>query len=152
EKPAGPKEKPGAMKEKSRFTDFEGAIKSVAFSTDGKRALAAGRDTSVRFCDHALRSRDLETGEGPAEPRGYRCGWLDRAADGGRYLIGGHTATPVMRVADVDTGQKLGEVSIGPQVDRGRLSRNGRYIILYWFLVMPIPKDTQAVRVFDVKS
>ncbi|HYT95489.1 MAG TPA: serine/threonine-protein kinase [Gemmataceae bacterium] len=140
------------LAEKYRLTGFSGEVRGGAFSADGKRAVAVGQDRSIERCDHAVRFWNLETGEqGPDKPRGYRCDWIDLAPDGQRYLVGGHSAYPSMRVLEVDSGLKLRDINIGVHTKRGRLSRDGQYIILYRYLILQ-NGSPHAIRVYDVKS
>jgi WD40 repeat protein len=101
----------------------------VAFSADGKWALATGPDNSIPGNTYAVRGWDLEAGEpNPSQPRGYLCNRVVFSPDGRRYLAGG--ALQYTSVWDVDPLQRVRDFDVGPHVYCGAFSRNGRRVIL----------------------
>jgi hypothetical protein len=130
DKVAPPPDAPvGKLAEKRRLTGFSGAVLSVAFSADGKRALAAVVDDSLPGKSRSIRGWDLETGKrDPDEPQGYLCNRILFAPDGRRYLEGGGLQTT--SVWDADSPRPLRTFSVGPHLLCGAFSRDGRRVIL----------------------
>jgi hypothetical protein len=126
---AAPAEATAKLAEKRQLTGFSGAVRGVAFSADGKRAVAAGEDGSIPGKTHAVRGWDLETGKlDPAQPRGHLCHHVVFAPDGRRYLEGGGLQSA--SVWDVDSARSLRRLNVGPHLHCGAFSRDGRRVIL----------------------
>jgi WD40 repeat protein len=91
--------RPGPEGELRRFDGHKGPVASAAFLPDGRRALSAGRDGTLRLWD-------LATGKELHRCEGHVGGVVGLAVSAdGRVLSGGHDHA--VRLGDVETGREL---------------------------------------------
>jgi len=102
------------------FAGHSGAVRAVVFSSDGRRALSAGDDGTLRLWDVRL-GREIRTLRGHAGALTS----VALSADGRVALSGGQDGTA--RLWDVTTGQTLRALRVaGDSVRKVALSPDGR--------------------------
>jgi WD40 repeat protein/serine/threonine protein kinase len=126
-----------------KLEGHEGSVKRTAFSPDGKRALTAGQDGTLRLWD-------LSNGRELHRMRGHTAAAVAFSPDGRRALTGGSDGT--MRLWDLESGEELhrfvghaGEVQgVAFSADGRRyLSGGADRTMRLWQLPAPGPAPTK---------